>query len=160
MSGAELPAAVLGLLAGTPEAGAWEPVFPLVTTDPDGGPRVCLLSSAELEADPDRVRCAVRSRRTTANLRRGGAALLQVVEGATSWSVRTRVGRTAQDGHGGFAAELLVTAVEPDSLGIPLRPMTFLADAALAALERWDDNAVLFARLTGPDDRAGEETRA
>jgi hypothetical protein len=59
----------------------------------------------------------------------------------------------------GFAAEL-VTAVERDPLDIPLRPMSFLADAALAALERRDDNAVLFARLTGPVDRAGEETRA
>jgi hypothetical protein len=32
--------------------------------------------------------------------------------------------------------------------------MGFLADAALAALERWDDNAVLFARLTGEETRA------
>ena len=149
-----LPTEVLQLLAGTPEAGAWEPVFPLLTADPDGLPRVCLLSRAELDAEPAVVRCAIRSRRTTANLRRTGAAVLQVVEGTASWSLRTRVGRTAADGHGGFAAELVVTAVERDSLDIPLRPMGFLADAALAALERWDDNAVLFARLTGEETRA------
>jgi hypothetical protein len=149
-----LPTDVLRVLAGTPEAGTWEPVFPLLTADPDGLPRICLLSRAEVSADPTVVRCAIRSRRTTANLRRAGVAVLQVVEGAASWSVRTRVGRTAQDAHGGFAAELVVTDVERDSLDVPLRPMGFLADAALAALERWDDNAVLFARLTGEETRA------
>jgi hypothetical protein len=149
-----LPADVLQVLAGTPEPGAWEPVFPLITADPDGAPRICLLSRAELDAGPGVVRCAIRSRRTTANLRRTGTGVLQVVEGTTSWSLRTRVGRTAEDAHGGFAAELVVTAVERDSLGIALRPMGFRADAALAALERWDDNAVLFARLTGEETRA------
>lgn len=149
-----LPTEVLGLLAGTPQAGVWEPVFPLLTADPDGLPRICLLSRAELSADADVVRCAIRSRRTTANLRRTGVAVLQVVDPAASWSVRARVGRTAEDAHGGFAAELVVTDVERDSLDIPLRPMGFLADAALAALERWDDNAVLFARLTGEETRA------
>jgi hypothetical protein len=149
-----LPTEVLGLLDGTPVAGTWEPVFPLLTTDPDGLPRICLLSRAELSAGPDLVRCVIRSRRTTANLRRTGVAVLQVVEGTTSWSLRTRVGRTAEDAHGGFGAELVVTDVERDSLGIPLRPMGFLADAALATLERWDDNAVLFARLTGEETRA------
>ena len=44
-----------------------------------------------------------------------------------------------------FIADL--RPVERDSLGIPLRPMGFLADAALAAVERWHDNAALFARL-------------
>jgi hypothetical protein len=145
---------VLALLAGTPVAGTWEPVFPLLTTDTDGAPRICLLSRAEIEAGRGVVRCAIRSRRTTANLRRTRTAVLQVVAGATSWSLRARVGATASDGNGGFAAELVITGVERDSLGIPLRPMTFLADAALAALERWDDNAVLFARLTGEETRA------
>src|SRR6185437_9496979 len=112
-----LPTEVLQLLAGTPEAGTWEPVFPLLTADPDGLPRVCLLSRAELDAEPAVVRCVIRSRRTTANLRRTGAAVLQVVEGTASWSLLTRVGRTAEDAHGGFAAELVVTAVERDSLG-------------------------------------------
>ena len=149
-----LPTEVQRLLAGTPQAGAWEPVFPLLTADPDRLPRICLLSRAELSPSHDAVCCAVRSTRTTANLRRTGAAVLQVVEGTTSWSLRARVGSTAEDAHGGFAAELVVTAVEHDSLGIPLRPMGFLADAALAALERWDDNAVQFARLTGEETRA------
>jgi hypothetical protein len=153
-----LPADVLAVLAGTPVAGQWEPVFPLLTTDAGGGPQICLLSRAEIDAEPGIVRCAVRSRRTSANLRRSGAAVLQVVEGTTSWSVRTRVGRTVTD-DGGLAAELLVTDVEQDSLGIPLRPMGFLADAAIARLERWDDNARLFARLArSARAAAGEET--
>ena len=143
---AELPASVIARLAGFPVPGEWEPVFPLLTADPGGEPRVCLLSRAELDAQPHRLRCAVRSTRTTANLRRTGVAVLQVVDDTISWSIRTRVGRVVSD-DGGLAAELLVTAVERDSLGIPLRPMGFLADAALAALERWDDNAALFARL-------------
>ncbi|MCW2720200.1 hypothetical protein [Pseudonocardia sp.] len=153
-----LPAEVLALLAGTPVAGAWEPVFPLLTSDSGGAPRICLLSRAEIDAEPGIVRCAVRSRRTSANLRRAGAAVLQVVEGTTSWSVRARVGRTVTD-DGGLAAELLVTDVERDSLGIPLQPMSFLAGAALARAERWDDNALLFARLArSAPAAAGEET--
>ncbi len=145
-NGPEVPAEVIERLAGFPVPGAWESAFPLLTSDPGGEPRVCLLSRAELEAEPGLLRCAVRSRRTSANLRRTGVAVLHVVDNTVSWSIRTRVGRVVVD-DGGLAAELLVTAVERDSLGIPLRPMGFLADAALAAVERWPDNAALFARL-------------
>jgi hypothetical protein len=142
----EVPAEVIERLTGFPVPGDWESVFPLLTSDSGGEPRVCLMSRAELEAEPRRLRCVVRSARTTANLRRTRVAVLQVVDETVSWSIRTRVGRIVVDG-GGLAAELLVTAVERDSLGIPLRPMGFLADAALADLERWHDNAALFARL-------------
>jgi hypothetical protein len=160
-----LPDEVVGLLAGTPVPATWEPVFPLLTTDPSGEPRICLLSRAELQAEPGTVFCALRSRRTTANLRRTGTAVLQVVEGTTSWSIRTRLGRTVSGepddtGRAGLAAELTVIHIERDSLGIPLRPMGFLADAALAVTERWDDNAALFARLTElARGTAGEEPR-
>ncbi|MFC4942994.1 hypothetical protein [Pseudonocardia sp. GCM10023141] len=153
-----LPAEVVDQLAGPPVADTWEPVFPLLTVDPGGEPRVCLLSRAELVPRSGAVLCALRSRRTTANLRRTGIAVLQVVTGTVSWSVRTRIGREIAD-LGGLAVELLVTDVERDTLGIPLRPMTCLADAALAATERWDDNAVLFARLAAERDTA-EETRS
>jgi hypothetical protein len=142
----EVPAEVIERLTGIPVPGEWESVFPLLTSDPGGEPRVCLMSRAELEAEPRRLRCAVRSTRTSVNLRRTRVAVLQVVDDTVSWSIRTRVGRVVVD-DGGLAAELLVTAVERDSLGIPLRPMGFLADAALAAVERWQDNAALFARL-------------
>jgi hypothetical protein len=148
----EITGLLAGLLDGRPVEGAWEPVFPLLTPDPGGEPRVCLLSRAELEADgeqPGLVRCAVRSRRTSDNLRRAGVAVLLVVDGTDSWSVRTRMGRVVAD-DGGLAAELIVTGVERDSLGIPLRPMRFRVDSTLAALERWDDNARLLARLKGP----------
>jgi hypothetical protein len=51
-------------------------------------------------------------------------------------------------GRAGFAAELRITGLEPDSLGIPLRPMGFQGDELLAELERWGDNAVLLDRLS------------
>ena len=145
-----VPDRLLALLVGWPVPDRWEPVFPLLTTDPEGEPRICLLSRAELDATPEVLRCVIRSRRTSANLLRTRVAVLQVVGDDTSWSVRTRVGRTVTD-DGGLGAELIVTGVEADSLGIPLRPMAFLADAALAAAERWDAGAALFTRLARPD---------
>jgi hypothetical protein len=156
-----LPDEVLALLAGRPVVGRWEPVVPLLTTDPDGVPRICLLSHAELDADRHVVRCAVRSRRTSANLRRGSPAVLLVVGATTSFSVRARVGRTVHD-DGGLGAELVVTEVEADSLGIPLRSMGFQVDEGLARAERWEDNEALFARLATPEADAlgGEETSA
>jgi hypothetical protein len=144
-----LPAEVLEQLAGLPAVGTWEPVFPLLTSDPGGETRICLLSRAELEAEPQIVRCAIRSKRTSANLRRSRIAVLHVVSDTVSYAVRTRVGRIVVD-DGGLATELHVTEVEQDTLGIPLRSMSFLADTALAVQERWDDNAALFARLTTP----------
>lgn len=155
-----LPDEVLALLGGRPAAGEWDPVIPLLTTDVDGVPRVCLLSRAELEADRGAVRCAVRSQRTSANLRRGSPAVLLVVGETTSFSVRARVGRTVHD-DGGLAAELVVTEVESDSFGIPLRSMSFEVDEGLARAERWDDNEALFARLATPTTAAalpGKET--
>lgn len=147
-----LPAEIRALLSGAPTTGEWEPVFPLLTVDPAGDPRICLLSRAEIDVDPrsvpgaDTVRCAVRGRRTSANLRRTGTAALQVVGADVSWTVRGRVGRTAT-GDGGLGVELIVTDVERDSLDIPLRPMSYLADAALAVIESWDSTAALLARL-------------
>jgi hypothetical protein len=141
-----VPDEVLEQLDGLPVDGMWEPVFPLLTSDPGGETRICLLSRAELEAEPRILRCAIRSRRTSANLQRARVAVLQVVGGSASWSLRTRVGRVVVD-DGGLAAELHITDVERDSLGIPLRPMSFLANAALGVQERWDDNATLFAQL-------------
>jgi hypothetical protein len=142
-----LPDEVTALLDGRPVAGAWEPVVPLLTTDHDGLPRVCLLSRAELDADQDVVRCAVRSRRASANLRRRGPVALLVVGATTSYTVRARVARIVDD-HGGLAAELVVTDIEADTLAIPLRPMSFQVDERLARAERWEDNEALFARLT------------
>ena len=150
VASASMPGAVLEQLAGIPVAGTWEPAFPLITTDPGGEARICLLSRAELRAEPRVLRCAIRSRRTSANLRRTRLAVVQVVSGDVSWAVRTHVGRVVAD-DGGLAAELLVTGVERDSLDVPLRPMTFLVEATLAVRERWNDNAVLFARLSAPE---------
>lgn len=151
---AAVPPEVLERFAGLPVAGTWEPVFVLLTVDPGGEPRICLLSRAELEAQPRVLRVALRSARTSANLRRTGVAVLHVVDDTASWSVRTRLGRVVVDdaadaADGGLGAELVVTGVERDSLGIPLRSMGFLADADLAVTERWGDNAALLARLAG-----------
>jgi len=145
-----LPDEVHRLLTGLPEAGEWEPVFPLLTTDPDGAPRICLLSRAEFQAAPDAIRVVLRSRRTSANLRRTGVAVLQAVGADTSYAIRVALGRTLSDGSA-LAAELTVTAVEADTLGIPLRPMTYEVDPALAETENWAGNAALFARLSDPD---------
>lgn len=145
-----LPDEVLRLLTGLPGANRWEPVFSLLTVDPDGAPRICLLSRAELQAEAGTVRVVLRSRRSSANLRRTGLAVLQVVGTETSYAIRMELGRTLTD-DAALAAELTVTAVEPDSLGIPLRPMTYQADPALAETENWSGNAALFARLTGPN---------
>jgi hypothetical protein len=108
-----LPDEVLGLLAGLPEANEWEPAFPFLTTGPDGTPRICLLSRAELQADPGSLRVVLRSRRTSANLRRTGIAVLQAVGAETSYSIRTRLARTLTD-ESALAAELTITSVERD----------------------------------------------
>lgn len=152
-----LPREVIDLLAGMPAVDRWEPVFPLLTTDPDGEPRVCLLSGAEIEADRAVVRCAVRSRRTSANLRRSGRALLHVVGQNTSYYVRCRVNQVVA-GQDGLAVAMSVVEVERDTLGIPLQPMRFHASEDLAAAEHWGGNVTLFAQLTstagGPDDQS------
>lgn len=142
-----LPDEVRDQLTGLPEADQWEPAFPLLTTDPDGTPRICLLSRAELRVASGGLLVVVRSRRTSANLRRTGLAVLQAVGAETSYSIRTELGRTLTD-DSALAAELTITSVEEDSLGIPLRPMTYQADPALAETENWSGNAILFTRLS------------
>lgn len=146
-----LPDEVHRLLTGLPEDGEWEPVFPLLTTDPDGAPRICLLSRAELRPGPDTLHVVLRGRRASENLRRTGVAVLQAVGADTSYAIRVALGRTLT-GESALAAELTITAVEADSLGIPLRPMTYQVDPSLAEAENWTGNAALFARLAALDD--------
>lgn len=76
--GDTLPDDLVAALDGTGLAGKVGPAYLLMTSDEDGTPRPCLLSAGELLAvDGRRVRLAVwRGSRTSANLARGGHALL------------------------------------------------------------------------------------
>jgi hypothetical protein len=147
-----VPPGVAALLAGTPEDGAWEAVLPLLTVDPDGYPRVCLLSRAEVEVAGDALRCVVRSRRTTANLRRDGRALLLAVDGVSAHYLHLSLRREAAgaDDRAALAVEFAVAAAEEDSRDTPLRPMTFLAGAAVREADRTDRNPGILSRLADP----------
>ena len=151
-----LPPEVRALLAGQPDDSAWEPVAHLLTTDDDGFPRVCLLSRAELAAGADTVSCVVRARHTIANLRRTGQGLLAVAGGEAAYYVRLRVLATLEEGHR-LAATFAVVATEQDTLGVPLRPMTFRASAALRSYERWDENRALLERVVAVAAGGGTE---
>jgi hypothetical protein len=160
-----LPPEVRALLAGQPDDSAWEPVAHLLTTDDDGFPRVCLLSRAELAAGElaagaDTVSCVVRARHTIANLRRTGQGLLAVAGGEAAYYVRLRVLATLAEAEAEgrrLAATFAVVAVEQDTLGVPLRPMTFRASAALRSYERWDENRALLERVAAMAADGGTE---
>jgi hypothetical protein len=165
-----LPPEVRALLAGQPDDSAWEPVAHLLTTDDDGFPRVCLLSRAELTAgEPtadelaagaDTVSCVVRARHTIANLRRTGQGLLAVAGGEAAYYVRLSVLATLAEAEAEgrrLAATFAVVAVEQDTLGVPLRPMTFRASAALRSYERWDENRALLERVAAMAADGGTE---
>jgi hypothetical protein len=149
-----LPPEVGQLLAGQPGEDTWEPVAQLLTTDADGYPRVCLLSRAELAtgevpAGSEAVGCVMRATHTLANLRRDGRALLIVTGADAAHYVRLRAREflAAEDGSGRAAIAFEVTGAHADSLGIPLRPMTFRASARVRQLEQWDTNREFLARL-------------
>ena len=160
-----LPPEVRALLAGQPDDSAWEPVAHLLTTDDDGFPRVCLLSRAELAAGElaagaDTVSCVVRARHTIANLRRTGQGLLAVAGGEAAYYVRLRVLATLAEAEAEgrrLAATFAMVAVEQDTLGVPLRPMTFRASAALRSYERWDENRALLERVAAMAADGGTE---
>ena len=165
-----LPPEVRALLAGQPDDSAWEPVAHLLTTDDDGFPRVCLLSRAELTAGElaadelaagaDTVSCVVRARHTIANLRRTGQGLLAVAGGEAAYYVRLSVLATLAEAEAEgrrLAATFAVVAVEQDTLGVPLRPMTFRASAALRSYERWDENRALLERVAAMAADGGTE---
>jgi hypothetical protein len=147
-----VPPGVAALLAGTPSDGRWEAVLPLLTVDPDGYPRVCLLSRAEVEPAGDAVRCVVRSRRTTANLLRDGRALLLAVDGVSAHYLRLALRRSVAgpDDPAALAVEFAVLSHEEDSRDTPLRPMTFLAGEAVREADHTDRNPTILSRLTPP----------
>ena len=94
--GDTLPDDLVAALDGTGLAGKVGPAYLLVTSDEDGTPRPCMLSAGELLAvDGRRVGLALwRGSRTSANLARGGHALLCHVAPRTVVYVRGRRGRS------------------------------------------------------------------
>jgi hypothetical protein len=85
-----LPNTVTELLDGTDPARHIGFTLQLMTADPDGWPRLALLSAGEVIAvNPTRFRIALwPESRTTANLTRSGRATLAFVVDNTAYSVR------------------------------------------------------------------------
>jgi hypothetical protein len=134
-----VPDEVAGLLQGSVEVGAREQAFPFVTVDVNGFPHAALLSRVEMEVGPDHgdIRAALRSARTRANLERQGLALLIAVGGQTAHYVKLRLVRSEVT-HDLLACVFEVVDHIADSLGIPLTPIGYTADAGIARAERWD----------------------
>jgi len=63
-----VPPEIVAALAGLPEVGSWEPMFPLLTVDDPGFPHVCPLSPAEVHSDVHHVYAALASPTTVTNL--------------------------------------------------------------------------------------------
>jgi len=104
----------------------------LVTTDPDGTPRPCLLSVGETLATGEaRIRIAVwPDSGTTRNLDRGGVVLLTVAVPPEVFHIRaTPVRLSGAPGSDLARFELAVRTVEVDGhAGMPVTaPMTFAA---------------------------------
>ncbi len=96
--GPELPANLAGLLDGHDLARREGLTLLLVTTDPDGWPRVAMLSVGEvLATGPREVRLALwPGSATTANLAHSRRSLLMVVAGAAAYYIRL-VARRGED---------------------------------------------------------------
>ncbi|WP_051178468.1 hypothetical protein [Nocardia concava] len=144
-----VPAEVRTALAGRPEVGAWDPMFPLLTVDTTGFPHVCLLGRAELSTDADHVYAVLASPTTVGNLKRTGLATLIVI-GATAAAyckLTAGPGQLERDGLHGF--EFTLAEVKFDSAAVDLTPPRFQVDARLTESERWQDSAALLAELAG-----------
>jgi hypothetical protein len=158
-----VPPELAALVAGTTEDEEWEIVLPLLTVDEDGFPRVCQLSRAEVDIDGSTVRCVVRGRRTTANLRRDRRALLVVIHDVTAYYIRMILRREVTDEQrpGGLAVQFAIERVEEDSRQTPLRPMTVLAGAGVRAQDHTEEDRALLGRLSAGGRTAGQpETEA
>jgi hypothetical protein len=142
--GDRMPEEVVRALDGTDlEAGVGH-AYLLVTTDPDGAPRACMVSAGEvLAVDDRRFRLGLwRGTRTGANLARGGPALLCFVAPGTVLYVRG-TGRHLfpPPGSSMDCFEILVEAVETDAhAGLPVTGgLTFGLESMDPAvlIERW-----------------------
>jgi hypothetical protein len=150
--GARLPGSVIAGLSGDSEAE--DQANLLITVDPDGMPRVSLLSRGELVVlSPEELLVAVWAHsHTAANLARAGSAVLFRVDEGVARGVRLRVAEPRRDFE--TAAGLLLAGfrcVVADVLGdaVPYATISAtlsfrLADPGLV-LDRWAD---VHARLT------------
>lgn len=122
--GDTLPDDLVAALDGSGLAAKVGPAYLLLTSDEDGTPRPCMLSAGELLAvDRRRLRLGLwRGSRTSANLARGGRALLCHVAPGTVLYVRGAV-RSLDGGldHELDCFELAVDTVESDEhVGMPV----------------------------------------
>ena len=134
----QVPREVQDALRGDPRVGSTEePAYLLLTTDPDGAPHVCLLSRAQLAADPRSVRAVVYSAGTRADLQRTGTACLVLVAEGVAHYCTLGVRRTAVAGPlAGYAMEL--RGHRRDELpGAQLRAMRYTVTERMPADEDW-----------------------
>ena len=151
MSPDEAAARLAPLVAGDAVVGEHEQVFALLSVDPDGSPRTCALSRTEIAVDGTAVHVALHARRTTANIDRERRATLVAYDGDDILAIRLTLDFAVS--HAGlFAARLAIASGETDSLGIPLRPPTFVPTTELSIQEHWDRTAVALALLTSERD--------
>ena len=146
MSPDEAAARLAPLVAGDVAIGQEEQVFALLSVDPDGSPRSCALSRTEIAVDGTAVHVVLHARRTTANIERAGRATLIAYDGDDIVALRLVLATTVADA-GLFAARLDIVDAETDSLGIPLRPASFVPTDALSVQEHWDRTRAALARL-------------
>lgn len=135
-----IPASVLGQLREERRIGDAEPMLPLLTVDPDGFPRVCMLSRGELWPEGDDLVVVLAARRASANLERSRRATLLVVEEKQLVYVRLAASGARRAESGVLVARLVAEGVEEDGVGVPLHPMTFTSTQDLAAREHVDQN--------------------
>jgi hypothetical protein len=133
--GDRLPETVLRAFDGHDLEAKVGPAHLLVTVDPDGSPRPCMLSAGELLAPDDRrLRVLLwAGTGTCRNLAGGGPVLLCYVEGSEVVYVKGDPRPLPRQGGRGFERfEIQVRAVETDRhAGLPVTGgITFAADGA------------------------------
>jgi hypothetical protein len=142
-----VPPEIVAVLAGSPEVGAWEPMFPLLTVDEPGFPHVCLLSRAELHSDVHHVYAVLASPTTVNNLSRRSAATLMVIVDDAAHYLKLRMVHTSGSVRTAVVFEVISSV--RDSLAIPLMPPQYLVTSSLPVAEAWEQSAELLFSLTG-----------
>ena len=146
-----VPQPVVGALEGTPEIGAEEAAFLILTVDVDGAPHVTLLSRAELATSGSQILVTLSGRSTPRNIDRTGTAALFAVVDDTAYTCHLQArGRAVEARMVGYRFEVI--SHRADSLGIPLTPITYVTPPELPSIERWATSARLLARLGGRCD--------
>lgn len=143
----EIPDAVLSRLSGERGRGEAEPMFPFLTVDPDGFPRVCMLSRGELWPAGGELIAVLAARRAGANLERTRQATLLVVGEERLYYARLVLVAAERAASGALVARLGAQAVEEDGAGVALHPMTFTSTEDLATREHTSESRALAQQL-------------